>query len=60
MPNTFSIEHISTHAEPNDKGELIQWAEIHILIPKGFDFEKPATLLKQLEFAVGLIGRTDS
>jgi len=60
VPN-FSIESVKTHAEPNEKDELVQWCEITVLIPKGFDFTKgSAKLLKQLEFAVGLIGRTDS
>jgi hypothetical protein len=60
MP-AFSIENIATHAEPDENGHLVQWCEIHILIPKDFDFEKgSAKLLKQIQFAVGLIGRGDS
>jgi hypothetical protein len=58
--SAFSIESVKTHCEPDEAGKYIHWAEITLLIPKDFDFDKPDKLLKQLEFAVGLIGRTDA
>ena len=61
---TYSIESIVTHAElsepDNPASPLVQWAEVKLLIPKNFDWEKgSAKMLKQLQFAVGLIGRGD-
>ena len=63
--STFSIESVSTNAELSDasdpKSVLVQWARITVAIPKDFDWDKgSAKLLKQLQFAVGLIGRGDA
>ncbi len=59
---TYSIESVETHAELSEDGKQItQWAEITLLIPKGFDWDRgSAKLLKQLRFAVELIGRGDA
>lgn len=62
---TYSIESIVTHAELADPSRpdspFVQWCEIKLLIPKEFDWDKgSAKLLKQLQFAVGLIGRGDA
>jgi hypothetical protein len=56
----FSLESVKTHCETDDTGKFIQWAEITLLIPKDFDFQNSAKLLKTLQFAVGLIGRGDA
>jgi hypothetical protein len=61
MSATYSIESVATHAEPDENGHLVQWAELKIIIPKDFDFDKgSAKLLKQIQFAVSLIGRGDA
>ena len=59
--SAFSIESVITHAEVDNSGQIIHWAEVKLLIPKDFDWTKGATkLLAQLQFAVSLIGRTDA
>jgi hypothetical protein len=55
--SAFSIESISTHAEPDASGKLTQWAEIKLLVPKDFDWTKPDQLLKKLQAAAELAGR---
>lgn len=57
---TFSIEEVKTHAEIDDRGGLLQWADIRFSVPKDFDWSKEGTkLLKKLEAAASLIGRGD-
>jgi hypothetical protein len=60
---SFEIVAVSTHAELNKTGDLnglTQWADIKLSVPKDFDWQKGGPkLLKQLEAAASLIGRTD-
>ena len=55
----FEIRSIVTHAEfAPDSNDLVQWAEIKLLVPKDFDWKAggPA-LLKKLQAAAELVGR---
>lgn len=55
----FEIRAVTTHAE-DDGEKLIQWAELKVRIPHGFDWQKNgAAVLKKLQAASDLIGRSE-
>ena len=53
---TFEIRAVRTHASAEEDGRIAQWAEVTLIIPKDFNWEKPDALLKKLKAATDLIG----
>lgn len=58
MPDLdIEVNSVRTHAEAIN-GQIVQWAEVSLWIPKGFDIEgNGKRILKKLQNALDLVGR---